>query len=147
MGRVRAVIFAVDELLQPPAAPATPEQLARAVEAVAPWCDVWLVGRTPLPLHPAAGGRVRRAASLEAAPAGPGTRGDAGVLVVGGRPQGAIRFANARHLTSALVAADGPGQAPLSLGEVPDFILPDVGQVPQLLARMERDEGDFQGVE
>lgn len=148
MGRVRAVIFAVDELLHPTSAAATAEELAEVVATTARWHEVWLVGKTDLPLRPAVRERIRRAPTLEAVtpPKASGVD-DATVLVVGSQPGGAIRFANARALSGALVAPDADSHQAETLDEAPDFILPRLGDVPHLIARLERDETDFQGVE
>lgn len=112
------------------------------------WHEVWVVGRPGLELELPSDARIRRAPTLEAvaAAAAPGPDGGT-VLVVGSRPGGAIRFANARDLSAALIAPDADAQQAEALDETPDFILPRLSDVPGLIARLERDEADFEGVE
>lgn len=148
MTRIRAVVFAADELLHPASRAATPRELAAAVAATARWKEVWVVGGPEAPGGAALPPNVRRAAALEQVapwishPPGSGT-----VLVVGSRPDGAIRWANTRSLTGALVVGE-PGRAQATaLEEVPDFILPGLADVPELVVRLERDEGDFAGAD
>ncbi len=149
MARVRAVIIAVDELLSPDGPVAHSDRLAAAVGALAGWCRVWVVGATPLPLPPEVAPRIQRAANLQDVASLPdlasGERAD--VLVVGAHPRASVRFGNARSWSTALVAADGPPPQSDGLDEAPDFILPDVEDLPHLVARIERDEADFEGVE
>ena len=148
MGRVRAVIFAADELLDPACPSATLQELEAVVSATARWHEVWVVGRSVLGLPSPLVERVRYVASLEDVPAARATEADDGtVLVVGSRPEGAIRFANVHALSGALIPADGDVRQATTLDETPDFILAGLEDVPLLVARLERDETDFEGVE
>ena len=149
MARIRAVIIAVDELVPPDRPVVTADGLAGVVTALARWCRVWLVGATPLPLPADVEPRIQRAADLQQVASLPNlSSGErTAVLVVGAHPWGSVRFGNARSWSTALVAVDGPPPQPDCLDEAPDFILLDVDDLPPLVARIERDEGDFEGVE
>ncbi|MBE3597422.1 MAG: hypothetical protein IMX02_00955 [Limnochordaceae bacterium] len=145
---VSAVVLVADELVdrQPR------DQLARSLASVAyesaKHRRVWVVGPPGLvPASPPEGGAWEQAESLSDLPPLAAGRGST-VLVVGGRPERSIRWANRHRLKSVLVVPEpGEDQQPGSLDEAPDFVLESVEDVLGLIRRIEREEGDFEGTE
>ncbi|HEY8486288.1 MAG TPA: hypothetical protein VIL11_02735 [Limnochordales bacterium] len=154
------VIVAADELGR--AAPpdgGPPAGLPQALAELARFgCQVWWAGPEPPGLSPLVEdpalrpwvqqGRLRQAPSLDEA-ARACRAGGREVLVVGGRPSGSIRWANRHRFTSALVAVleGGDEELPADVEEIPDFVVGSVDELPALVFRMEREQGDFEGTE